>query len=353
MKGIIDLFFKKEKRTLLGIDLTTQDIKIVELTKNSEGKFKIEGYAHHTIPPGLVSEDIVIDTSQIGQIIKDMVSTNKIHTKDVAISVPQSTVITKTITVTGDNDREIESEIEMSGKKYLSMDIEEFDFDFKVLYSQAESNNKDVLLVACKKKSITTRDDTVNIAGLNPTIIDSEAFVYERVYPLIADQVKHELSLKNQEPNSILMVELFDKKLKVVLLNKGKVSYNEEHPIDFEQKYTQKRFKSLKSTLITEEIIDNETLNYRDGVMDTLSRVITIINSENQSSLTAICFMGDKNNIEKVKDFIQDNLQINCLTANPISNMDISNKIDIPDLLEKSSLLVVACGLAMRENIYD
>lgn len=348
MKSILNLFLKKTNKTLLGIDLTTHDIKIVELTKTNEGKFKIEGYACRQIPPGLIAEDIIVDTSQVGQIIKDMINVNKIHSRDVAICVPQNTVISKNIVVTGENEREIESEIENSGKKYISLDIEEVDFDFKVLYTHPDSQNKDVLLVACKKKNITTRDDTVIIAGLEPRIVDSESYVYERVYPLILDQVKHELSLKDKNPNSLLMVELFEKKLKVVLFNKDKVSYNEEHNIDLEKKYT-----TVVTGLVQTKVSENPTSDYQNGVSNTLKKVLNLIQSDSYNNITCICFMGDRKYIDDVKDYVENTLQINCLIANPISNMEISNKIDIADLIIKSSLLVVACGLAMRENVYD
>lgn len=348
MKSIFNLFMKKTNKTLLGIDLTTHDIKIVELTKTNEGKFKIEGYACRPIPPGLIAEDIIVDTSQVGQIIKDMINVNKIQSRDVAICVPQNTVISKNIVVTGENEREIESEIENSGKKYISLDIEEVDFDFKVLYTQPDSQNKDVLLVACKKKNITTRDDTVIIAGLEPRIVDSESYVYERVYPLILDQVKHVLSLKDKNPNSILMVELFEKKLKVVLFNKDKVSYNEDHNIDLEKKYT-----TIVTGLVQTKVSENPITDYQNGVSNTLKKVLNLIQSDTHNNITCICFMGDKKYIDDAKDYVENTLQINCLIANPISNMEISNKIDIADLVSKSSLLVVACGLAMRENIYD
>lgn len=349
MNNILRLFLKKEKKTLLGIDLTTNDIKIVELRKKDDGSYKIEGYSCRQIPPGLISEDTVVDRTQVGQIIKDMIMTSKIQTKDVALCVPQNSVISKTITVTGDNDREIESEIENSGKKYISMDIEEVDFDFKLLHTHPDSTNKEVLLVACKKRSITTRDDTIIIAGLEPKIIDSEAYVYERVYNLILNQIQHELNIKDKTPARILMVELFEKKLKVVLFNKGKVSYNEEHNIELEHKYS----KTISGFTEEEEDDVKKASEYQNGVYKSLKKIMTLINSDGQVNISCLCFMGENIYIDKVKEYVEEELQINCLKANPVSNMEISDKIDVVDLLSKSSLLVVACGLAMRENIYD
>lgn len=348
MIKILELFVKKKKNTILGIDLTTQDIKIVELTKINDGRFKIEGYSCRSIPPGLVSEDIVLDTTQVGQIIKEMITSSKIQSKDSAISVPQSTVITKTISIVGDDDREIEAEIENSGKKHISLDIEEVDFDFKVI-SNNESQNKEVLLVACKKKNITTREDTLVIAGLEPKIIDSEAYVYERIYPLIVDQIKHELSILDKDPNVILMVELFEKKLKVVLLNRGKVTYNEERNIEIENK----RGKTLNGLVLISEENEEDVSAYQKGVLVTLTKILKLINSDTNNFISSICFTGNNEKINEVKNYIEESLQINCIIANPISNMEISNKINISDLMSKSSLLVIACGLAMRDNIYD
>lgn len=99
-----------------------------------------------------MSEDVVVDSQQVGQIIKDLIESNKMVTRDVAISVPQNTVITQQVVVTGDNEREIESEIENSGKKYIHTDIDEVEFDFKILSESPDGTSKTILLVACKQK---------------------------------------------------------------------------------------------------------------------------------------------------------------------------------------------------------
>ena len=335
---------KKDKSSLLGIDLTTHDIKIVELKKLPNGRYRIEDFAYRELPGGLVAEDIVVDTTQIGQIIKEMISRGNFTTKDSAICVPQNTVTTQNITIIADSDREIEMEIENSGKKFIPHDIEEVDFDFTILDS-SESQNKNVLLVACKKKNITTRDDSLVIAGLEPRIVDVEQYVYERLFPMFVSQIKHELEIPDQEVSTILMVELFDKKLKTVLLNNGKTAYNEEHSIEIDTK---------KKLTLKNESSETEITDYQRGVYQALNRVILLLNSsEITNNISCIMFRGLDDSIENVIEFIEHKLKISCLIANPLSEMDISKKVDMIDLTSKASLLVIACGLAMRDNIYD
>lgn len=347
MKDYIRLFFKKKKDSLVGIDLTTHDIKIVELTKIGQGKFRLDGYAYRELPGGLVSDDVVVDTEQVGQIIKDLCEDNKIVTKDVAVSVPQNTVITTNIIVSGENEREIEAEIDNSGKKYINYDIDEVEYDFKILSDNTEQNNKNVLLVACKKKNITSRDDAVIISGLEPSIIDNEAYVYERIFPVLVGQVRHETGSQENSVHSILLVELFEKKIKTVLVRNGRTIYNEEHSIDIER-------RSLK-TISLEDDSNSNSNNYKRGVLNSINKVMNLIDSsiDGNNLISCIMFNGQDKYIDDVKDYVEDKLNLCCLAANPLSGMEISSKINITDLALKAPLLVVACGLAMRENKYD
>lgn len=349
MKKYLELFFKKKKNSLIGIDLTTHDIKIVELSKIGDGNFKLEKFAYRELPGGLVSEDVVVDSQQVGQIIKDLIEENKMVTRDVAISVPQNTVITQQVVVTGDNEREIESEIENSGKKYIHTDIDEVEFDFKVLSESQDGANKTILLVACKQKNITSRDDAIIIAGLEPKIVDSEAYVYERMFPRLVSQIKHELAITDTTVNSILMVELFDKKIKTVLINNGKTVYNEEQTIEIER-------RSIKTiTLDDSQPSGMEKEGYKRGVYSSINKVLNLVSAsvEKSNIISCVVFMGQEKYIDDIKDYVQEKLQINCLIANPLSGMEISDKINMIDLMTKAPMLVVACGLAMRENDYD
>lgn len=349
MKKYLELFFKKKKNSLIGIDLTTHDIKIVELSKLGDGNFRLDQFAYRELPGGLVSEDIVVDSQQVGQIIKDLVESNKMVTRDVAISVPQNTVITQQVVVTGDNEREIESEIENSGKKYIHTDIDEVEFDFKIISESQDGANKTILLVACKQKNITSRDDAIIIAGLEPKIVDSEAYVYERMFPRLVSQIKHELALTDTIVNSILMVELFDKKIKTVLINNGKTVYNEEQTIEIER-------RSIKTITLDETAPSNmEKEGYKRGVYSAINKVLNLVSAsvEKSNIVSCVVFMGQEKYIDDIKDYVQDKLQINCLVANPLSGMEISDKINMIDLVTKAPMLVVACGLAMRENDYE
>lgn len=347
MKSVMELFFKKQKHSLLGIDLTTHDIKIVELSRLGDGRYRIEGYAYKELPGGLVGDDIVLDTTQVGQIIRELVESNKFLTKDVAISVPKNTVITQNIVVTGDNEREIESEIENSGKKYVHTDISEVEFDFKILSNNSDTS-KNVLLVACKKKNITTRDDSIVIAGLEPKIVDSESYVYERIFPIVVNQIKYELAAQDKNINVILMVELFEKKIKTVLLNNGLTVYNEEQSIEIDR-------RSLKTISLEDESNVHDVSAYQKGVCAAINKVINLVSASSSDSnqISCITFMGQEKYIEETREYVENKLKINCRVANPTGGMEISDKINILDLAEKASLLVVACGLAMRENKYD
>ena len=86
-----------------------------------------------------------------------------------------------------------------------------------------------------------------------------------------------------------------------------------------------------------------------------INKVLNLVSAsvEKSNIVSCVVFMGQEKYIDDIKDYVQEKLQINCLVANPLSGMEISDKINMIDLVTKAPMLVVACGLAMRENDYE
>ena len=66
--------FKKKANTLLGVDVSSTAVKLVELSR-SVGNYRIEAYAIEPLPSGAVSDKNIVNAEKIGEAIQKAVTT--------------------------------------------------------------------------------------------------------------------------------------------------------------------------------------------------------------------------------------------------------------------------------------
>ncbi len=88
--------FSKKNTALHGVDISSSSIKLIELSK-SGNKYKVENYVSRPLPENAVVEKNINELEAVGEVVIKMASVLKTKTKDAAVAVAGSAVITKTI----------------------------------------------------------------------------------------------------------------------------------------------------------------------------------------------------------------------------------------------------------------
>ena len=68
--------FKKKANTLLGIDISSTTVKLLELSR-SGGRYKVEAYAVEPLPPASVVEKNIIELEGVGQALEKVLARSK------------------------------------------------------------------------------------------------------------------------------------------------------------------------------------------------------------------------------------------------------------------------------------
>ena len=143
--------FKRKKPAILGLDISSTSVKLLELTQDGD-KYRVQSLAVEPLPDNAVVDKNIQDVEAVGNTIQKAVKKSGTKTKDAAVAVAGSAVITKVITMpTGLSDDELESQIEMEADQYIPYPLEEINLDFEVI--GATENNPDtvdVLLAASR-----------------------------------------------------------------------------------------------------------------------------------------------------------------------------------------------------------
>ncbi|HBD10954.1 MAG TPA: pilus assembly protein PilM, partial [Porticoccaceae bacterium] len=178
-------------KAVLGVDITSSTVKVLELSK-SGGRYKVESYFVCPLPPNTVVEKNISDVNALAESIRKAVSQAKAKTKDAAVAVAGSAVITKVIEMPADLSEEgMESQLAVEADQHIPYPLDEVALDFELIGpSESNAEQFDVLLAACRRENVDLRAEALTLAGLNPKIVDVEVFAVERAFKLISEQLE-------------------------------------------------------------------------------------------------------------------------------------------------------------------
>eukprot|EP00767_Chilomastix_cuspidata_P007564 gnl/Chilomastix_cuspidata/8289.p1 GENE.gnl/Chilomastix_cuspidata/8289~~gnl/Chilomastix_cuspidata/8289.p1 ORF type:complete len:353 (-),score=5.79 gnl/Chilomastix_cuspidata/8289:132-1190(-) len=172
------------RNQLVGLDIGTSSIKIVEISDSSKG-LVLKKIVKEKIPPDLFSEGEPNDPGFLATLIKELFGRNKIGNKTVAMSIGGYSAIVKPILVPSREGAELHRLILDEAEHYIPFDINEVNIDYQVMGpSETSPNQLSVLLVAAKNDMVQKYVNLADAAGLTPLVMDIDAFAVQNIFEL-------------------------------------------------------------------------------------------------------------------------------------------------------------------------
>ena len=203
----------RKKDHLVGLDIGSRTIKVGEVGDTKKGKV-LEKFGTIDIAPGLIEDGSIKDPEAIAESIRQLYHANGIREQNVAISIGGYSVIVKKINVQTMTEDELQESIQFEAEQYIPFDISDVNLDFQILgENEHNPNQMSVLLVAAKKEMVNDYINLTQMAGLNPCIIDVDAFALQNIF---------EVSYAAEEEN-VALIDIGASKTSLNIL-KGKTS---------------------------------------------------------------------------------------------------------------------------------
>ncbi|NNF99084.1 MAG: type IV pilus assembly protein PilM [Desulfobacteraceae bacterium] len=175
------MLFKK-KDNLIGLDIGSRCIKAAEISDRKKGK-TLDKFGMVEIAPGLIEDGVIKEPEMVADTIRDLLKSHGIRERNVAVSIGGYSVIVKKINVQNATEDELQDTIQFEAEQYIPFDINDVNLDFQILgESEQNPNQMSVLLVAAKKEMIQEYISLSQMAGLNPRIIDVDAFALQNIF---------------------------------------------------------------------------------------------------------------------------------------------------------------------------
>lgn len=347
--------FNKKANTLLGIDISSTSVKLLELSR-SGSRYRVEAYAVEPLPSNAVVEKNIAELEGVGQALSRLLAKAKTGVKTVAVAVAGSAVITKTIEMdAGLSDDELENQLKIEADQYIPYPLEEVAIDFEVQGpSLRNAERVDVLLAACRKENVEVREAALALAGLTVKVVDVEAYALERAYGLLASQLG-----SGHDELTVALVDIGATMTTLSVLHNGKTIYTREQLFGGKQltEEIQRRYGlSVEEAGLAKkqgglpDDYESEVLQpFKDAVVQQVSRSLQFFFAAGQfNDVDYILLAGGTASIPDLDRLIQQKIGTSTLVANPFADMALSGKVNAGALASDAPALMIACGLAMR-----
>lgn len=347
--------FSKTKPSILGIDISSTAVKLLELSRQS-GRYRVESYAVEPLPPNSVVEKNIADVESVGESIRKSIKRSGSRSRSAAVAVAGSSVITKIIPMNSSlKEDEMGQQIELEADQYIPYPIEEVNLDFEVLGNNAKNpETVDVLLAACRSENVEIRQEALEEAGLEAEVVDVEAYALENAFSLVAEQL-----VDGGRDQTVAVVDVGATMTTLNVLHDNNIIYTREqvfggkqlteeimrrYGLSYEEAGMAKRQGGLPDNYIPEVLEP-----FKDAMVQQVSRSLQFFFSSSQhSQVDHIVLAGGSASIPGIDEMIETKIGTTTSIANPFANMALSNKVKAQTLSNDAPAMMIACGLALR-----
>ncbi len=127
------MLFGPRSKSLIGLDITTSSIKLLELVQSGKTQ-RAECYAAEATPPNSINEKNIVDADAVGDAIRRAVKRSGSKAQEVAIAISGDAAITKVIQMPANlSENDLEGQVEIQADQYIPFPMEEVSFDFEVM----------------------------------------------------------------------------------------------------------------------------------------------------------------------------------------------------------------------------
>src|SRR3989344_1156251 len=189
--SFLDSLFKKKEKSVLGVDIGSSSLKVVQLRKE-HGQAVLETYGELALGPyggSEVGQATNLSAEQIISTLKDLLREAKVTTINCGVSIPfaRSLLILVDLPYRAD-PKEQKTVIELEARKYIPVPVSEVQLDWVIVPeanpSQSETpkgesergKTVEVLLVAVHNDELSILQKTIAAAGLTASFYEIEIF---------------------------------------------------------------------------------------------------------------------------------------------------------------------------------
>ena len=349
--------FNPRLRPLIGVDISSTAVKMVELVDGGKGQPRVERYAIEPLPKDAVVDGNLTSVDAVSETLLRCWKRLGTSTRYVALALPTAAVITKKITLPASlREQEMEVQVESEANQYIPFALEEVNLDFQVIGPAPSSpDDVEVLLAASRKEKVEDRVAAAEVAELKPVVMDVEAYATQAAYELVTMQLP-----QGGAGQIIALVDVGASAMKVTITKDNQQLYAREQAFGGSQLTDEimraygmgaEEAESLKRSGTPPDNYESEILHpFIENMAQEVARALQFFfTSTPYNEVNHIVLAGGSALIPGVAEIVSQRTNVNTILADPFAGMTISPRIRAKQLAADAPSLMVACGLALRK----
>ena len=348
--------FSRQSAPLLGIDISSSSVKLVELGRDKAGGLVLERCAIEPLERGWITDGNIEKFDEVAEALRRLIKKSGTRTKNVALALPPSAVITKKISLpAGMTDQELEVQVESEANQYIPFSLDEVSLDFCVIGpNKGSPGDVDVLIAASRREKVQDRQGLAEAAGLKAVIVDIESHAARLgASRLIA-------ALPNQGVDAV--VALFEVG---ALTTSMQVIRNDEVLYDRDQAFGGAQLTQLIVRQYGFSVEEAETKKRNGDLPDDYSSAVLkpfvevmaqeigralqfFFTSTPHNRVDHILLAGGSAPLPGLTEAVTQHAGSACSVVNPFDGMEIGNAVRMKKMVREAPSYLTSCGLAMR-----
>jgi type IV pilus assembly protein PilM len=337
------------KQNLIGIDIGSDSVKIVELKPKKKG-FIVKNISEVKVTPDVIVEGSIIDYAEVADAVNEALGKCKYSSKKVATALKGNSVIAKKVSVPITDLDELRETFLWEAEQYIQMDIEDVSVDYEVIDIDEEAGKTDVILAVARKDLVVDYLSVLKTAKLIPMMIDLEVFALMNAFEA------------NYEADSALtvLVNVGHTATHVAFLKDGEYEFSREISkggrdlneaiekdlgVTYDEAVTLKAdYESYDSNSDLKKVVTNFNQTIAAEVKNSYEMYVA-----EHEELSGRCFVsGGSCSLPGLTENIQNLLQMDVSFFDPFATMDKDKSLDKELLAEGLYRMNIAVGLALR-----
>jgi type IV pilus assembly protein PilM len=348
--------FGQSNPPLVGLDISTSGVRLVELVDAGKGELRLERYASEPLPRGTVVDGNIENIEAVSDAVLRVWKKSGTKAKHVALGMPPAAVITKKIILpAGLAEDQLEVQVESEASQYIPFALDEVSLDFDVIGPAPNApEDMEVMLAAARREKVEDRVAIAEAAGLSATVMDIESYAaraaLERAIAAAPGAVPERI---------VALFQIGAQVTHVSVLQNGETIYEREQPfggnqltqdivraygLSYEEAETRKKSGDLpdnyRNDLLT-PFLENAALEVTRAIQ-------FFFTSTPYTRIDQIWLAGGCALLPGLLDIIAGRTRIATGVVEPFKGMQLGPSVREPQLRNEAPGYLVACGLALR-----
>jgi type IV pilus assembly protein PilM len=341
---------------MLGLDISSSSVKLVELGQDKSGNMVLQNCAIVPLERGWITDGNIDKFDEVADAVRRLVVKSGTKTKNVAMALPPSAVITKKIVLPGGlSDQELEMQVESEANQYIPFPLDEVSLDFCIVGpSTNATGDVEVLIAASRREKVQDIQGLAEAAGLKPVIVDVESYASRLATGRLISQ------MPNKGLDSIVaLFEVGALTTSMQVIRNDEVLYDRDqafggaqltqmivrqYGFSLEEAETKKRSGELPDDYASAVLKP-----FVESLVQEIGRALQFFfTSTTHNKVDKVLLAGGSASLPGLTEAVAMQTTFACAVANPFEGMEIGSGVRLSKISREAPSYLTSCGLALR-----